>query len=134
MAPVNVASFASGLRLIHPAGPVELRFNALPLSATHTQASAFPTPAAVRHKRNRIRTLRVQFSAVTRGARAPPGRDPAAHRHRVSLPHIYPDSGQMMHSKRLTAWHAPGTRPETLLCSRAPARGPFPGRRPARPD
>ena len=133
MAPVNVASFASCLRLLRPVGPVELRFNALPLSATHTPASAFPTPGAVRHKRNGIRALRMYFWAVTHGARAPPGRDPAAHRHRVSLPDIYPDSGQVKHSKRLTAWQAPGTRPEALLCSSGPARGRFPeGDRPGR--
>jgi len=39
----------------------------------------------------------MHFSAVTRGAHVPPGRDPAAHRHRVSLPDIYPDSGWIMH-------------------------------------
>jgi hypothetical protein len=38
---------------------VWLRFYALQFSATHTQAPAFPTPGALRHKRNRIRTLRI---------------------------------------------------------------------------
>ena len=38
---------------------VWLRFYALQFSATHTQAPAFPTRGALRHKRNRIRTLRI---------------------------------------------------------------------------
>jgi hypothetical protein len=130
MAPVNVASWrrASGfyVRLA--------RVYALPLSATHTHAPAFPTPGAVRHKRNRIRTLSCLFLVLTRGARVPPGRDPAAHRHRVSLADIYPDSGRIKHFRGgSAAWHAPGTRRGTLLCSRGPSAGPFPGRRSARP-
>jgi hypothetical protein len=58
IAPVNVASWRRASGFYIRLAPVY----ALPLSATHTQVPAFPTPGAVRHKRNRIRTLRVQFS------------------------------------------------------------------------
>jgi hypothetical protein len=49
IAPVNVAF----LRVVPPAfQPSGFRFLPLQLSTTHTQASAFPTPSGVRHKRN----------------------------------------------------------------------------------
>jgi hypothetical protein len=48
IAPVNVAF----LRVVPPASVSGwLRFLPLQLSTTHTQASAFPTPSGVRHKR-----------------------------------------------------------------------------------
>jgi hypothetical protein len=97
MAPVNVASLASCLRLLHPYGP---EFSFLQLSATHTHPSAFPTRGGVRHKRNRPWTLRVYFAARDTWCPCPAGRLqlPAAHRHRVSLSTMYPDWDRMMHS------------------------------------
>jgi hypothetical protein len=59
IAPVNVAFW--------------LQFLPLQLSATHTQASAFPTPSGVRHKRNHPQAERgPDCCHVTHGARVPP--------------------------------------------------------------
>jgi hypothetical protein len=90
IAPVNVASFASCLRLLGPSGSVLTPYR----SVQHIP----------RRRRSLLRLLYATsetasghfvftFPAVTRGARVPPGRDPAAHRHRVSLADIYPIAG-----------------------------------------
>jgi len=70
IAPVNVAF----LRVVPPAfQPSGFSFLPLQLSTTHTQASAFPTPDGVRHKRNHPQAERgPNCRHVTHGACAPP--------------------------------------------------------------
>jgi hypothetical protein len=96
IAPVNVAFFASCLRPLYPSGSGSLL---VPLSTTHTQASAFPTPCGVRHKRNPPgRCVFTYLVPLTRGAHVPSA---LAHGRRyigtVSLSTMYPDCARAKH-------------------------------------
>ena len=70
IAPVNVAF----LRVVPPAcQPSGFGYLPLQLSTTHTQASAFPTPSGVRHKRNHSRAKRSTTAAISHTVPAPTG-------------------------------------------------------------